>query len=123
MVRATWFEIPVVDLERAIDFYERVLLVELERDVVDGHDAAYFPAVDGPVGAAGALMHGESYVPSADGTRVYLGVDDLEGVLERAVAAGGQVLYPATEVAGTVVAEISDSEGNRVALQSELDDD
>jgi predicted enzyme related to lactoylglutathione lyase len=121
MVRATWFEIPVVDLDRAVDFYERVLLVELERDVVDGHDAAYFPAVDGPVGAPGALMHGDSYVPSLDGTRVYLGVDDLEGVLERAVAAGAQVLYPASEVGDTVVAEISDSEGNRIALQADLD--
>ena len=112
-MRATWFEIPVLDLDRATDSYERVFLVELERDVVDGHDAAYFPAGDGPVGGAGALMHGESDVPSLDGTRVYLGVDDLEGVLERAVAAGGRLLYPATKVGDSVVAEIADSEGNR----------
>jgi predicted enzyme related to lactoylglutathione lyase len=121
MVRASWFEIPVLDLDRAIDFYERVLLVELERDVVDGHDAAYFPAGDGPVGAAGALMHGESYVPSLDGTRVYLAVDDVEGVLARAVDAGGRVLYPATTVDDTVVAEIQDTEGNRIALQTDAD--
>ena len=42
-------EIPVVDLDRAVDFYERVFLVELERDTIDGNDAAYFPAADGPI--------------------------------------------------------------------------
>jgi predicted enzyme related to lactoylglutathione lyase len=121
MVRASWFEIPVVDLDRAVDFYERVFLVELERDVVDGHDAAYFPASDGPIGAAGALMHGESYVPSLDGTRIYLGVDDVEAVVARAVEAGGSVLYPVTTVDDQLVAEIGDSEGNRIALQSDAD--
>lgn len=121
MVRASWFEIPVADLERAVDFYERVFLVELERDTVDGNDAAYFPAADGPIGAAGALMHGDSYVPSVDGTRIYLGIDDVEAVVARAVAAGGTVLHPVTTVDDQLVAEIRDSEGNRIALQADAD--
>jgi len=121
MVRASWFEIPVVDLDRAVDFYERVFLVELERDTIDGNDAAYFPAADGPIGAAGALMQGESYVPSVDGTRIYLGVDDVDAVVARAVEAGADVLYPVTTVDDTVVAEIADSEGNRIALQGDAD--
>jgi predicted enzyme related to lactoylglutathione lyase len=122
MVRASWFEIPVTDLDRAVRFYEAVFEVALERDASEGEEAAYFPAGDGPVGSAGALVKGESYVPSVDGTRVYLEIVDVDGAVERAVAAGGAVLYPPTEVDDTLVAEIRDSEGNRVALRADLED-
>ena len=122
MVRASWFEIPVTDLDRAVRFYESVFEVTLERDTSDGEEAAYFPAGDGPVGSAGALVKGESYVPTVDGTRVYLEVADVDGAVARAVAAGGAVLYAATEVDDTLVAEIRDSEGNRVALRADLED-
>ena len=122
MVRASWFEIPVTDLDRAVRFYESVFEIALERDTSDGEEAAYFPAGDGPVGSAGALVKGESYVPTVDGTRVYLEVADVDGAVARAIAAGGAVLYPATEVDDTLVAEIRDSEGNRVALRADLED-
>jgi predicted enzyme related to lactoylglutathione lyase len=117
MARAMWFEIPAADLDRAAAFYEALLGEPLERDVVDGHPAAYLPAPDGE-GAAGALMHGDSYVPSLDGTRIYLGVDDVVAAIARAVAAGGTLLYPATAVGDLVVAEVGDSERNRIALSS-----
>jgi len=122
MVRASWFEIPVTDLDRAVAFYEAVFAVTLERDASEGEEAAYFPAGDGPVGSAGALVKGESYVPSIDGTRVYLEFADIDGAVERAVAAGGSVLFAPTEVDDTLVAEIRDSEGNRVALRADLED-
>jgi len=109
-----WFEIPVLDLDRAQVFYEEVLQVCLERRVLDGHAMAVFT---GPEGDIGALAHGESYVPSLDGCRLYFDVPHVSDTLDRAVAAGGRVLYPVTEVAsGIVVAEFADSEGNRIAL-------
>ncbi|MGE3813208.1 MAG: hypothetical protein AB7I24_16830, partial [Candidatus Nanopelagicales bacterium] len=37
-------------------------------------------------------------------------------------AAGGSVLFAPTEVDDTLVAEIRDSEGNRVALRADLED-
>ena len=111
-----WFEIPVLDLARAMAFYEAVLGVPLERRVTDGHEMAVFLE---PEGAVGALAHGESYVPSLDGCRVYFDVTDAEQVLDRAVAAGGRVLYPVTEVEpGIRVAEFADCEGNRIAVSS-----
>jgi predicted enzyme related to lactoylglutathione lyase len=122
MVRASWFEIPVTDLDRAVRFYESVFGVALERDTSEGEEAAYFPAGDGPVGSAGALVKGDSYVPSVDGTRVYLEILDVDAACERAIAAGGAVLFPPTEVDDTLVAEIRDSEGNRVALRADLED-
>lgn len=115
MALVGYFEIPVTDLDRAVAFYEDVLGTSLDREVVDGHPMALFPAADeGTV--TGALAHGDSYVPSLDGTRVYFRVDDLGAVLDRAVARGAQVLYPRTAVGDDEVAEVSDSEGNRIAL-------
>jgi predicted enzyme related to lactoylglutathione lyase len=114
-----YFEIPVTDLDRAAAFYEVLLGVRLERTVVDGHPMALFPPVDGAGQATGALAAGESYVPSVDGTRVYFEVDDVAGVLARGVAGGGLVLYPPTSLGdGDQVAELEDTEGNRIALLS-----
>jgi len=65
-------------------------------------------------------MQEESYVPSVDGTRVSVTVNNIENVVARAQELGGSVLYPVTEVAeNLLVAELSDSEGNRIALSSQ----
>jgi hypothetical protein len=112
---AALYEIPVVELESAIGFYERVLETRLERATIDGLDMALFPEAVG--GASGALVKGETYVPSRDGTRVYLRVASVRETLARAVSAGGRVLYEARAVTPTaIVGEFEDLEGNRVAL-------
>ena len=113
----SWFEIPVVDFERAMAFYEHVFEVELECTVIDGHPMALFPDAEDPGRASGALASGDSYVPSLDGTRVYFRVDGVAATLARALDRGGRVLYPVTDVGEQgVVAEFADTEGNRIAL-------
>ncbi|MGY6036912.1 VOC family protein [Aeromonas sp. AE23HZ002T15] len=115
---AIHFEIPVRDLERAIRFYERVFELALERVTIDGNEMALFPLDDEAPGCSGALARGESYVPSLDGTRIYLRVDDIALTMSRALGAGAEVLYPVTRVSETIrVAEFKDTEGNRIALQ------
>ena len=115
---AIHFEIPVQDLTRAIRFYEAVFEIALERAQIDGNEMALFPLFDGMAGCSGALAKGESYVPSQDGTRVYLKVADIERTMARALTAGGESLYPVTRVSEHIrVAEIRDCEGNRIALQ------
>lgn len=84
MVRATFVEIPVLDLDRAVHFYEQVFGCSTSRMLIDGHEGALIGAGAGAdngtdsdmasEGASIALMSGESYVPSLDGTRVYLTV-------------------------------------------------
>lgn len=113
----TWFEIPVHDLARATRFYEATFAVVLEPARIDGHDMALFPDAVG--GSGGALAHGESYEPGPGGPRLYFGVDDIHATLAAAVAAGGSVAYPVTEVPGSGwVAEFIDSEGNCIALHA-----
>lgn len=117
--KAVWFEIPATDLDRATRFYEAVLGARFTRETVDGHEMAFFDDDGEPDGIVGALATGDVYRPSTSGAIVYFGVDDVEAALARAVAHGGEVLYPATSIGerGTV-AEIRDSEGNRIALHA-----
>ncbi|WP_238927189.1 VOC family protein [Achromobacter xylosoxidans] len=115
-------EIPAADLERAMRFYSRVLGIAFD-GIVDLHDSrmAYFPFEEGTDGASGALAQGPAYLPTRQGPIVYFGVSDLDGALRRARALGSEVLFPKTPTgSGWQVAEIRDSEGNRIALQSRL---
>lgn len=111
------FEIPVTDMDRAIRFYEAVFAVQLERRETDGYDMAFFPRADGRPGASGALAKGDVYKPTRDGAILYFDVPDIDTVMARAEAAGGSVLYPRKDIGEAgFVAEIADSEGNRIAL-------
>lgn len=113
------FEIPVSDMDRAIRFYETVFETKLTRRQADGYDMAFFPRADGAPGASGALAKGDVYVPSKTGPILYFDVDDIDPVLEMTKAHGGSVLYPKKHIGDAgCVAEIEDSEGNRIALNA-----
>ncbi len=112
-----YVEIPVTDVDRAISFYTAVFGYSFERTTIDGYEMALFPSAPGSAGANGALAKGDVYRPSKDGAVVYLSVPDMDAALSRAEGAGAAVLYPKTLIDGYGhVAEIEDSEGNRIAL-------
>jgi hypothetical protein len=116
-----YFEIPVSDLDRAIHFYEKVFGYEFERAMVDGNDMAWFPLDEGAPGISGALAKGESYVPSTQGTLVYFSTDSIDDILDKVNSNAGKTLYPKTSIGELGwVAEFEDSEGNRIALHSQL---
>ena len=111
------FEIPVTDMERAIGFYEAVFGYRLTREEVDGYDMAFFPRADGKPGASGALAKGDVYQPSREGVILYFDVPDIDAVIAKATAHGVRVLYAKKDIGDAgFVAEIEDSEGNRIAL-------
>ncbi|HVT61819.1 MAG TPA: VOC family protein [Thermoanaerobaculia bacterium] len=114
-----WFEISVNDLARAKRFYGAVLQAELREGAMNGLDMAILPYQEGGVG--GALVSGESYVPSAQGTVVYLNAgNDLDGALARVEAAGGKVAMGKTRLSEDIgsIAFVIDPEGNRIGLHS-----
>lgn len=116
---ANWFEVPVKDLERAARFYEKVFEVKLTHEVMGGMKMAMFPFLNGSPGAAGTLMHADSYVPSHAGTVVYFSVEDIEEILRRVSANGGRTLMPKTDIGQYgFIAQYEDTEGNRLALHS-----
>ncbi len=118
-----WFEVPVQDMERAINFYEQVFEVKMDRHEMGELDMAWFPTVEG-AGAMGSLVHhAQWYHPSAThGVLIYFTAHsgDLANELGRVEAAGGQVLQPKTLIAEDIgyMGMALDSEGNRIALHS-----
>lgn len=112
-----YFEIPVLDMERAIIFYSAVFGFTFEKDIIDHNEIAFFPFEDGARGITGALAKGEIYVPTVSGILIYFGTTDIDAILQKAVEAGGEILYPKTSNGELGhVAELKDSEGNRIAL-------
>jgi uncharacterized protein len=114
---SSYFEIPVTDMDRAIEFYENVLGTSLERKTIDGYEMALFPYSEGAPGATGALAKGDVYRPSKEGAIIYFHVDDIESAVEKATKTGKPILYPVKDLGEAgFVAEVEDSEGNRLAL-------
>ena len=113
----SWFEIPTANLQRAIEFYNTILGVKLVGVAAASIMMAPFPA-EGGVG--GALVHHENYVPSFNGTTVYLTVQgDIDSTLAKIEELGGSVVIPKTPLhTGGFLAQFTDLEGNRVGLMS-----
>jgi uncharacterized protein len=118
-VNAVWFEIPSVNFDRAVKFYESMFQMTMRREDIGGA-MAVFPTPDGV--ASGAIVAQQpGYAPSATGAVIYLnGGADLAPVLVRAVNAGGTVLQPKTALPPGMghFAHFQDTEGNRVGLHS-----
>jgi predicted enzyme related to lactoylglutathione lyase len=114
-----WFEIPATDIERAAMFYCAIPDTKLAiGEMSPGFLMAMLPADEGAVG--GAIVQGEGYEPSTEGSLVWLnGGDDLNVVLNRVEAAGGKVLIPKMSIGEHgFAASFLDSEGNKVGLHS-----
>jgi predicted enzyme related to lactoylglutathione lyase len=114
-----WFEVPVRDLDRAQSFYEAMLGISLRRETIGPNRIAVFSYGEQAVG--GCLIAGSGHEPGACGTLIYLGAGpSLDATLTRAVAAGGRITTPRTDLPGDMgsFAHIVDSEGNRVGLHA-----
>jgi predicted enzyme related to lactoylglutathione lyase len=116
-----WFEISVTDIARAKKFYEEIFSVEMPVQDMMGMKMAYFPAdmMNGKVG--GSIVESAYHKPSADGVKVYLNANpDMEAILAKIEAAGGQVMMPKTKISDEIgyMAGFVDTEGNHIALHS-----
>ncbi len=116
-----WFEIPVLDMDRAKLFYETIFKVEISLQDIGGVLMAFFPSITEASGAMGSLMKYESYIPSQEGTLIYFNSDDVQIELDRIIAAGGKILQNKAQISPEVgyMAVFLDTEGNRIALYSQ----
>lgn len=115
-----WFEIPAIDIERSKKFYETVFDMEMEDNEMGDTKMAFFPWTPGSGKATGAVVMGENYVPSMDGSKVYLNTNpSMDRILEKVERAGGKVLVPKMSIGEHGhIAFIMDTEGNNVGLHS-----
>lgn len=114
-----WFELPVNDLSRAAAFYSGVMGWEIEQIDMHGTKMGFLPS-DGK-NVSGALVQGDDYRPSTEGTTVYLnGGNDLQIPLSKVEKHNGKVIVPKTQISPEMgyFAMFIDTEGNRVALHS-----
>ncbi len=111
-----YFEIPVNDIDRAIQFYKAVFDFDFEKENIDHNEMALFPFNHEKSGISGALAKGEIYKPTMDGVVIYFQTENIDETLKLATSNSGQVLYPTTDNGLGLVAEFKDTEGNRIAL-------
>ena len=115
-----WFEISVVDFDRAKKFYETIFDIQMPDTVMMGMRMAFFPSEPGNGKASGALVQSEMHKPSVDGAKIYLnGNPDLNNALSKVEDAGGKIAMPKTPIGEFgFMAFFIDTEGNSVALHS-----
>lgn len=115
-----WFEIPVLDFERARRFYSEIFCFEMPERIL-GELRMGFLLHEPDRGIGGAIVQGDGYRPAPEGSLIYLnGGDDLSLIVERITPAGGKVLVPKTRINPEMgyYALFIDTEGNRLGLHS-----
>lgn len=116
-----WFEIAVIDMNRAKKFYEKVFNVEISIQDFGGVTMGFFPSNGEAPGAMGSLILEKRYIPSHEGTLIYFASENVQIELDRISEAGGKVLQEKTMISPEhgYMAVFQDSEGNRMALYSQ----
>lgn len=113
------FEIPATDISRAINFYQALLDIKIEKMDVEGMQMGILP-YEGQM-VPGVIIKADGYKPSADGVTMYLNAgENLQVVLDRVEKNGGKIIVPKTAHADEsgYFAIFLDSEGNKMALNS-----
>lgn len=121
-----WFELPVIDMERAIGFYETVFgfrMSRQNRSMCADTQMVFFPEAPHTEGIFGALTQSPYMQPSTTGAMIYFcsTAGDIATELALAETAGGKIILPKTlisEQAG-YMGILIDTEGNRIAVLSQ----
>lgn len=113
------FEIPATDISRAVDFYQTILDIKIEKMDMPEMQMGILP-YEGQM-VTGVIIKADGYKPSAVGVTIYLnGGDNLQVILDKVEKSGGRILIPKTLHADEsgYFATFIDSEGNKIGLHS-----
>ncbi|MBD1260870.1 VOC family protein [Maribacter polysiphoniae] len=115
-----WFEIPATNYERAKKFYGTMLGIAITDMHMPNVKYGMFPYDNDNNGVGGGIVEMEGAKPSANGITLYLNAgNDLNDPLGRVESAGGKILMPKTDIGENgYMAQLMDTEGNRIALHS-----
>ena len=115
---ASWFEIPAIDFQQAVNFYNHIFGITMEQSSTENNAMAFFPVT---TGIGGAVIAGPGSKPSDSGILLYLnGGKDLNNVLLKVEEAGGRIVMQKTLISKEAgyFAIFIDSQGNKLALHS-----
>lgn len=112
-----WFDIPAVNLDRAIRFYSQVLTINIKNDCPD-MPMGVFEHEDNMV--SGCIFVDKECKPSAQGPLLYFNVQGrIDDAISQVELNGGKILEPKQAIGPYGFrAVVLDSEGNRIALHS-----
>ena len=118
--RAVWFDIPVVDLDRAIAFYRAVLAIRIDKAEFEGFS---FGVLEHEDGNGGCLVPKPEEVIGDKGLLLYLNAEGrIRAATDLVTKLGGTVLEGIHSIGPHGFrAIIRDSEGNRIVLHSTSD--
>lgn len=115
--RAVWFDIPVADLDRAIEFYTNVLAIKVSKETYGDFS---FALLEHDQGNGGCLVPRPEEITADKGVMLYLNVNGrLEDALTQVKKFGGKIIEEIHSIGPHGFrAIILDSEGNRMVLHS-----
>ncbi len=118
--RAVWIDIPVRNLERAVVFYQNVLAVKVS---VETFGETRFAVLEHEDGNGGCLIEDANGISSTQGILVYMNVHGrIQDAIAKVTQQGGEVVEPIHSIGPHGFRALAlDSEGNRIALHSEVD--
>ena len=114
-----WFEIPVLDMDRAKKFYEEVFEIEIHVGEMGDSTLGFFPR-DGWANSGVLALH-PNKKPTTDGVLIYFNAgEDMTPVQARVEQAGGKMMMTKCEIGGDngYMALFVDTEGNQLGLWS-----
>lgn len=115
-----FFEIPAINFERAIQFYESVLNLTLNTMDFGQEKMAFFPKEAGK--CVGAISYTPDFKPSKDGVLISFSVENIENTLNNIERSGGEIVISKTKIEAEnngYFAVFTDSEGNKLGLYSD----
>lgn len=108
-----WGEIPVTDMDKAVDFYNQVFGYKMK---IDNSGPNPMAVLGGLENSAGAHLYTGKPAPDG-GNTIHLGLTDgLEAGIDRVWKAGGQVVSPPIEIPAGRFAYAKDLDGNSIGL-------
>jgi uncharacterized protein len=116
MNHIVWADIPVSDLDRAINFYRAVLNCKIDLQEQDGRHI-------GVIANSATLVVAANEIHSDSGILIYMKVENrIRDAVKQVEEHGGKVIQRIHTIAPYGFrAIVLDSEGNRIALHSGID--
>jgi uncharacterized protein len=110
----SWVEIPTVDFNRAVKFYNSVFKLNLSKKDFGQEKMACFPNDEG------AISYAPGFKPSENGVMVSFTVpDSIEATIQRIENNGGKILQPKTKIEAEgrdYFTICTDTEGNKISI-------
>lgn len=116
-----WFDLPVKNLEKATEFYSKLLNKNLTIVEEHGFKMAVFPHEDNSCDVAGCIYESKDDFKANDsGLLIYFDVNKhIHQAVDAAVTHGGKLIEPVTSIGPWGFrAIILDCEGHKIALHA-----